>query len=206
MATTTTPVKTAAQVLTAWQDIVATAQVISAAQDIAAKFAAAFSIRLARRSGSAFTAGWPNVRIEASALAAGNDSWVAVYSYQMQIGANIANTTLNGAIVAGAGTCTVAAATNIAVGDILFLGHTADVTKYELVRVKAVAGNVVTFEELCTFAHDNGAPVTDQAEAVFPAFDLSAYVRVRAVIDNAGNTQNIAAQIVMATFDSLSTV
>jgi hypothetical protein len=204
MATTTSATKTVATSLVAWADIANAAQTISSAQDVSTKFAAAFNILLGRRSGSAFTSGWPNVRIEASGKASGNDSWVPLFSYQMQLGASIATTTLNGAVSAGSGTITVASGTNIAAGDLLFLGHTTLPANYELVRVKSISGTTVTLEENCTNAHDNGAPVTDQAESTFPIVNLAAYSRVRVVVDNAGSGQTIAAQVLMTTLDSLS--
>jgi hypothetical protein len=84
----------------------------------------------------------------------------------------------------------------------LFLGHTTDVTKYEIVRVKSVSGTTVTFEEACTYAHDNGALVTDQAEEWAPTIDVSAAGRARCVIDNANSGQGIKAQILYTAFQS----
>lgn len=196
----TTPTKTVNNSLVAWQDIATANVVISSAVDVSTYWGAAFQVRLGRKSGTAFTAGWPNVRIEASVQSSGNDHWVPLVPLQMQLGASIANTTLNGAVLAGATSFVVTAATNIAAGDILFLGHTTDTTKYELVRVKSVSGTTITPEEAVTYAHDNTAPVTDQAEMYFPAVDLSTYSRVRAVVDNAGSGQTIAAEILATYF------
>jgi hypothetical protein len=198
----TTPSKGSPVTLLAWTDV-ATANVnVGTAQDVSTKWAAAFSVRLARRSGTAFTAGWPNVRIEASAAAAGNDHWTPIVPIQMAIGASIANTTLNGAVSAGATSFVVTAATNIAAADVLYLGHTTDSTKWELVRVKSVSGTTITPEEAVTYAHDTGAAVTDQAEVYFPVVSLECYSRVRAVVDNAGGGQTVAAEIIMTPFDS----
>lgn len=196
-----TPAKTIAASLLAWQDIASGAVAISSAQNVATAWAAAFSIRLARKSGTAFTAGWPNVRIEASAKSSGNDHWTPLFAVQMAVGASIANTTLNGAVSAAASSCVVTSATNIAAGDLLLLGD-ASAANYELVRVLSVASTTVTFEEACSNAHSNGAVVTDQAEVYFPAVDLSTYSRVRAVCDNAGSGQTIAVEVLMNTFDS----
>lgn len=196
------PSKTIGTSLLAWQDIASAAQVISSVIPVDTKWAIAFNIRLGRLTGSAFTAGWPNVRIEASGKASGNDSWIPLLSLQMAVGASIAATTLNGAIIATATTCVVTSATNIAIGDYLFLGHTATPGNYELVRVKLVSGTTVTFEEACTYAHDNTAVVTDQAEAYFPMLDVSAYSRVRVVIDNANSGQGMKAEVLYNLFDS----
>jgi hypothetical protein len=199
----TIPSTTGNQSLIAWGADIATANVtISSVVDVSTKWGGAASIRLARRSGTAFTAGWPNVRIEASSQSSGNDHWCPLFSYQMAVGASIANTTLNGAVSAAATSCVVTVATNIAAGDILFLHHTTTPANYELIRVKAVSGTTVTFEEACTYAHDTGAAVTDQAEMTFPAFDLTPYLRVRAVLDNAGSGQSLVGEVLLVTFDS----
>jgi hypothetical protein len=197
----TTPTKTAGTVLLAWQDVATATVVLSPTQDVSAKWAAAFAIKLARRSGSAFAAGWPNVRVEASSKSSGNSDWVPLFSVQIAVGASLASTTLNGAVSAGATSCVVTAATNITAGDTLYLGDTSS-ANWELVRVKSVSGTTVTFEEACTFAHANGAAVTDQAESYFPACDLAPYARVRAVADNAGGGQTVAVEVVMSTLDS----
>jgi hypothetical protein len=176
---------------------------VGSALDVASKLAATVFVRLGRRSGSAFTAGWPNVRIEASAKASGDDAWAPVATFQPAVGASIANTTLNGAISAGATTCVVTSATNIADGDILYLGDSSS-ANWELVRVKDVSGTTITFEEACTFAHGNGSAVTDQAEIFSPAqIDLSAVTRLRAVVDNANGGQTVAVQVLAVTADSI---
>ena len=204
MATVLTPNKTIGTSTHAWQDIASAAQVIGAAIDVSTKFGIAFHIQLGRGTGTAFTTGWPSVRISGSGKASGNDKWIPLVTLTMAIGASIVNTTLNGSISAAATTCVVTSATNIAIGDMLFLGHTTTVANYELVKVKLVSGTTVTFEEGCTNAHDTGALVTDQAEAYFPYLDVSGYSRVRVVIDNANSGQAIRAEVLYNTFDSVA--
>src|SRR5437899_8318110 len=114
MAFVATPNKTIQTALLAWQDIVAGAIVLGVAFDLSAKIAASFGIRIARRSGSAFTAGSPNIRIEFSEKASGNDAWVPGFVFQPIAGASIGNTTFNGAVSAAASTFNVHSATNIA--------------------------------------------------------------------------------------------
>jgi hypothetical protein len=197
-----TPTKTVGTSLLAWQDIASAAQVISSAIDVSTKWAISFNIMLARLTGTAFTAGWPNVRIEASGAASGNDAWIPLLTLQPAVGITIVATTLNGAVSAAAASCVVTSATNIAVGDLLFLGHTTTPANYELVRVKLVSGTTVTFEENCTYAHDTTALVTDQAESYFPALDVSAYSRIRVVVDNASSGQGIKVRVTYNTMDS----
>jgi hypothetical protein len=198
---TITPNKTANASLLAWQDIATANVVVGSAQDVSAKYSGSFSIKIARKTGTAFTSGWPNIRIEASHKTSGNDGWIPLLSVQPALGSSIVNTTLNGAVSAAATTITVTSATNIAAGDILFLEDTAT-ANYELVRVKSVSGTTITLEEAVTYAHASGKIVTDQAEMYFPSVDLGPYARVRAVADNANSGQTIAVEVTMTTQDS----
>ena len=196
-----TPVKTVQTALAAWQDVASAAQAISSAFNCATTWAASFGVRIARRTGTAFTAGSPNVRIEASIAASGNNSWIPLLTLQPAVGATIGNTTLNGAVTAGATTFVVAASTNFAAGDIVFLGDAAT-ANYELVRIKSISTVTFTPEEAVVNAHANAAIVTSQAFMAFPAIDLSPYVRVRAVLDNVGSGQNTSMEVQITTFDS----
>lgn len=194
--------KTIQSQLLAWQDVTTGSVAISSALDVSTLIQASVYAHLARRSGTAFTAGWPNLRIEASAKSSGNDAWHPVTSIQMAVGASIANTTLNGAVSAGATSCVVTAATNIAAGDILLLKGDTDAGN-ELVRVKSVSGTTVTFEEACTNAHASGNAVTDQAEMYYLSLDLAGIKRLRAVADNAGSGQTFALEVGIITTDSI---
>lgn len=196
---TITPTKTVQTDLVTWQDIATANVVLSSAFDVSTKRAGAFGVFLARRSGTALTSP-VNVRLE-GAVAASGDQWIPICApYAMALGASIANTTLNGAVSAGATSIVVAAATNIAAGDILFLRGNSD-AQNELCRVKAVSGTTVTLEEGVLFAKNTGNAVTDQAEMVFPALDLTPYVRVRAVVENLSG-QSVAARVSLVTYDS----
>lgn len=198
-----TPVKTQGTTLLAWQDIASAAISIGTALDVSTKFAGTVFARLGRATGSAFTSGWPNVRIEASALSSGNNEWIPLVVFQPAVGTSIAATTLNGAILAAATSCVVTSATNISVGDILFIGDSS-AANYELVRVKSVSGTTVNFEEACTNAHSNGAVVTDQAEMWIATLDLSSVGRIRAVGDNLNSGQGIKVEVLVTTMDSVA--
>ena len=188
----------------AWQTVATGNVIVGSAIDVSTKWAKAFYIQLARVTGTAFTAPWPRVRIEAAGKASSNDKWIPLYEYSMAVGASIASTSLNGAVSGGATTCVVTAATNIVAGDLLFLGHTTTAANYEIIRVKGVSGTTVTFEEACTNAHDTGAVVTDQAEVVFPAFNMETCTRCRVVIDNAGGGQSVYVEVHELTYDSFA--
>jgi hypothetical protein len=204
---TSTLTKTIATVVTDWASAYAndTQTGHTAIQTVTGVLAASFGIALARSTGSAYTNG-PRVRIEASYHGSNNQGWRQLDAIQMAVGASIANTTLNGAVSAGATSCVVTAATNIAVGDILFLGHTTTAANYEIVRVKSVVSTTVTFEEACVNAHDNGAQVTDQAEIYsLGPYDLSTFARVRVILDNMGSGQGVYYRCLMNTLDSIAT-
>lgn len=204
---TITPNKTVNSVLLlAWQDIANTNVVVGSAVDVSTKYAASFGIRIARATATAFTAGWPNIRIEASEKDSGNDGWIPLMQFQPTPGTSLASTTFNDAAVnAGDTSFTLTSVTNISIGDVLFLGHSS-AANYELVRVKSISGSVVTVEEPITYAHANGSLVTDQAEMYFPVCDLNAYKRVRAVADNSNSGQGIKVQVTMITHDSHTVV
>lgn len=185
----------------AWQDIASAAMAISSAQSVATKFAATFFIKVARLTGSAFTAGSPNIRIEGSAST--TVGWIPLATFQPAIGATIAATTLNGAVSAGASSFVVTSATNIAAGALLFLGHTTLPANYELVRVKSVSGTTITPEEPVVNAHDTGALVTSQAEEYVAQIDCTAIYNLRAVADNISSGQGIKVEVLMTTGDSI---
>jgi hypothetical protein len=197
-----TPSKTANNSLIVWQDVATAAVVIGTALDVSGKFGATAFIFIGRESATAFTANWPNVRIEASAKTSGTDAWIPLVSYQPAVGSSVANTTLNGAVSAGATSFVVTAATNIAVGDVLFLKDSST-ANYEIVRVKAVSGTTITPEEAVTYSHANGSQVTDQAEVYIAQFDLTSISRIRAVIDAATSGVSFAVQVLAVTYDSV---
>jgi hypothetical protein len=201
---TTTPTKTVQTALLAWQTVNGAAVAISSALDCASIFAAAVAIKVARTTSSAQSPSEPIVRIEASHKSSGTDSFVPIYQYQVATGSSVASTTFSGAASAAASSFGLSSGTNIAKGDILFLGD-ASASNYELVRVKAVSGGTITPEDALTNAHSSGATVTDQAEMVFPAFDLTPYRRIRAVVDNSNGNNNIIAEVSIVTLDNLST-
>jgi hypothetical protein len=204
---TTNLTKTIGTVVTDWATAIsADAQAgHTAIQTVTGKLSASFEITLARSTGSAYTIG-PKVRIEGLYEGSITKTSPPLDSIRMAVGASIANTTLNDAVSAGATSCVVTSATNIAAGDILFLGHTTTVANYEIVRVKSVSGTTVNFEEACVNAHDSGAQVTDQAEIYsLGPYDISTFARVRVILDNVGTGQGVYFRSIMNTLDSVAT-
>lgn len=75
-------------------------------------------------------------------------------------------------------------------------------SNYELIRIKSISGTTVTPEEAVLNAHASGAIFSDQAEEVFFSFDLAAYRRIRAMVDNTIGAQAISIDWQLTTFDS----
>jgi hypothetical protein len=195
--------KTTGTEVLAWATTATAAVTESSVQDVSTKVTARLIIHMGRASGTAFTAGWPLVRVEVSGADTGDDAWAPTLVFAMPIGASIASTTANGAITATDTACSVASATNIAAGDVLFLGHTTDPTKYEIVRVKSISGTTVTFEEACTYDHDSGCAITDQAEIMTGEIALDTIERLRVVVDNSNGGQSVHCRVIMNTLDSV---
>jgi len=151
---------------------------------------------IGRLSSSAHATPWASLVIEGNPTAANNSLWFPISQLIMPAGASIANTTLSGAVSAGATSITVVSGTNISAGDLLFLSHTTDVTKYEVVRVAAISGGTVTIDGSVINAHDSGAQVTDQAERfIIPSLDVTGLSRIRGKLINQSG-QSVAGCII----------
>ena len=202
--TLATPLKTPNTSLVAWASLANGAQTISAPLDVSGKWSQAVAVRIARQSGTAVTSGWPKARIEGSPNSTGND-WITLFEIPLAVGASIASTTLNGALGAAVTSAVVTAATNLSVGELIFLGDPST-ANWEIVRIKAISGTTITFEEATRFAHANGAAVYGQALQVFSAMDVRNYVRTRVVADNASSGQTVALEVTTTTNDSIQIV
>lgn len=193
--------KTASVTVLAWQDIASAAEVISTAQNVATKFAVSLFIKVGRLTGTLFTAGSPNIRVEVSASS--TVGWIPLVTFQPSVGlATIGSTTLNGAIIAGATTALLTSGTNFTAGNLVFLGD-ASPANYELIRIKSVSTNTITFEEACANAHSNAAVVTNQAEEYVAQIDCTAISNLRVVADNISSGQGIKVEALMTTSDSI---
>lgn len=197
----TSPAKTIQTALIAWQDIASGAVVIGSWFDVSTKYGGSLGIRIGRQSATAFTANWPNIRVEASDAASGNANTIPLFTLQPPIGASVGSTTLNGALSIGATTAVLTSATNFVQGDLLFLRDTST-ANYEIARVKSISGTTITFEEALTYAHANSAIVANQAFIAFPSLDLTPYTRLRVVADNANGGITIGVEVILVTFDS----
>ncbi|MFZ2641001.1 MAG: hypothetical protein WA117_08415 [Verrucomicrobiia bacterium] len=196
----------------ALQSIAHEGVVISSAIDVSTKLAATVFIRFGRRSGSLFTTGWPNFRIEASAKSTGNDAWLPLAMFQPSIGTSYSGTStiaarnLNGEHAAGATELLIkTAVTNLAAGDLIFI-EASTFTDSEWARVrKVVTGTLkIYLEEGLVNTHQDDSAIYDQAELFVAQLDLTAIGRIRVVADNANSGQPIAVEVQMVTGDSLT--
>lgn len=206
MATTnTTATKTIQTAAIVWQTVANGAKAVSSTLNVVSAISGTAFISIGRRTATAFTAGWPNIRIEASKKdSPDNSSWIPIYTYQPGIGASIANATLNGAVSAAAVNFVVNASTNITVGDLVFLSDAAN-ANFEIARVLSVSVQTVTTEQTVVNAHSNAAVVTDQAEVAAPPLPLLDYKNIRVFVDNANSGQEIAVEVIIETVDNLTT-
>ncbi|MEM4359823.1 MAG: hypothetical protein QXT45_04785 [Candidatus Bilamarchaeaceae archaeon] len=167
-----------------WQSISNASAVVGNAIDVSDKWGVTFAIQLGRgTSASPFTAGWPRIRVEGSLFSSG-DEWVELTTVVPPVGSNLAYTNTSGSLNAGGTSLTVNSTSNIAAGDILFLGHPTDINKYELVRVRSISGSTVNLVTPSQYDHPSGSVVTDQAESYCLNFSTDAIQRMRIVIDN----------------------
>lgn len=193
------PAKTSVAFI-AWQTI-ATANVVhSPVRDVREKWHATVYVEIGRASGSAFTTP-PEIRVSLSHDYTGT-RFKPVAVAPLQLGATIVNTTLNGAVSAAATSCVVTSASNIAAGDMLFLGHTTLAANYEIVRVKSVSGTTINFQEACLNDHDTLAQVTDQAELLVFNVPLLGAAALRVAIDNYAGGQSLYARADLEILDS----
>lgn len=193
-------------VITLQKLTVAPRVLISSVLNVASAFSAGLYIRLGRVTTSAFTAS-VNIRIEASPTSSGNTHWHPVNGAQFTsaLGSSVASQALTAASVVGDKTLTMAATTNFAVGDLVFIDDTVDVTKGEFGRIASInTGVSITLEEGLTYAHAvTTTTVYDQAEQYYAQIDCQDKGRLRLVIDGAGAAQNFAIDAMAVTEDSI---
>lgn len=187
-----------------WQSVTNGNVVVGSAIDVSDKWAIAIECCIGRASGSALSNNYPRVRVEASLDASGS-MWTEIGGWFMFTGVNIANTTLSAAASAGATSITVASSTNIAAGDLLFIGDTSS-SNWEIVLVKSVSGTTVNLVHALMNSHASGSQVTDQAEKYLPNIGTGGYQRMRVVVDNSnsGQTVNVLARYALYDYDSVA--
>jgi hypothetical protein len=160
---------------------------VGSAVDVSTYYAADVKIRMGRATGSAFTAA-PIIRVEKCYVTSptAND-WISAAEFQPAVGASIASQAVSGTVSSGATTFGVAAATNFAAGDYLFL-HNTTLANSEWVRLQSIASTTITLQEALVNAQ-TGATARDQAEQYNCQLDLTGVQKLRIVVDGAGSGQ-----------------
>ena len=205
----TTATKTALTIPSGMDWAAATAAdsaIVSADISCTTKLVIAISTTFARSGSSAFTTGkGPRVRVETSLAASGVDNFSPYDFRQIADGLNIASTTVNGAISAGASSFVVTSATNFVAGEYVFVGD-ASTANYEVVQIRSISGTTLNIVGTFQNSHTTGATVTSQAENPAPiTIDLSAFQRVRIIMDSIGSGQSFFFRTGYGTLDSLTT-
>jgi hypothetical protein len=205
--TTSTATKTAAGVLLALTQVATAVVTIGSAVDVATKFGAKVFVKMGRTVATAL-GNEVRFRLEASAKDSGNDEWVPVYEWSSASGKTTAvSTTLNGATTAGNTTSVLTSGTGFNAGSACYFRETGTPADSEWSRVKSLSSNTITLEEAQTRNHTNSIVVTTLAEMFALDIDVSAFTRIRLVVDTAtaasGQTVDVLAWI--TTLDAVAT-
>lgn len=163
--------------------------------NVASYYGGLLRVRLGRGTATAFTIG-PKVRIEASPETAPSpNDWFVVASFQMAVGASLASQLFGGSEAAGQTALTLAAVTNFAAGDYVFI-HDSTLGSSEWARVVSISGSDIVVEEGTVFAHDTADTVRDQAEQYICSLDLTSVNTLRVVVDGAGSGQAVLCEVI----------
>lgn len=187
------PYKVAGTSYIDWQTVTNGNAVVGSAINVSEVWGVAWDVQLGRTNATALSSNYPRVRLEAS-LDASGDRWNEIGGWFMFTGVNIASTTLSAAASAGATSITVASATNIAAGDLLFIGDTST-ANWELALVKSVIGTTINLVHGLANNHASGSVVTDNAERYMPTVGTGAYQRMRVIVDNSSSGQSVNAMV-----------
>ena len=171
------------------------------AVDVSTYYHATGRVLMGRGTGTAFTTG-PTIIIQGSAVTSGSvaaNDWINLAEHQMAVGASIGSQAVSGTEAAGQTTITLAAGTNFAAGDYVFI-HNSTIGNSEWRYVQSVSGADIVVNEAIVNAATGGT-VRDQAET-FP-FDLNlvGINALRLVVNGAGSGQAV---VVMADFGGVS--
>lgn len=143
---------------------------------------------LVRTNTTAHASPWARIVVEGNPHLTDNSLFVPIATLLMPAGASIAQTALSSAVSAGATTCAVSSATNIAAGALLFVAD-ASSANWEVVQVLSVSGSTITVDKPFVYSHTSGSLVSTQAERLVATLDVSGYQRGRVgVINNSGQT------------------
>lgn len=163
---------------------------VGSAVDVSTYYAASVRIRMGRATGTAFTVA-PTFRVQVAYKTSptAND-WSTIANFSPQLGTSIASQAVSGTVNAGATTFGVAAATNFAAGDYLFL-HNTTIGNSEWTRLVSISSTTITQSEALVNAQ-TGSTCRDQAEEYSMAnVDLTSVQKMRLLVDGSGSGQAV---------------
>ena len=162
--------------------------------DVKLLYAADFRVRMGRGTATAFTTS-PLIRVEKSYVSAmpGPQDWVTGWEVQPAIGATIGSQAQSSGGAAGSISITLAAGTNFAAGNYVFM-HNTGIQLSEWARVLSVSSATLTLEEPLVNSQ-SGATCRNQAEQWNPYLDLSGVQWIRPVVDANSSGQAVIVQI-----------
>ena len=171
--------KTLAVVLLTPSSISNNSRAVGSAVDVSGVHSLGLTMWLARASTTAHASPWARLVVEGCPSATDDSMFSPIATLLMPAGASIAGTSLSSAVSAGATTLTVASATNIAVGALLWVGAVSG-ANWEIARVQSISGTTLTIDGAFQFSHESGQGVASQSEIVtIPSLDITGLARVR---------------------------
>lgn len=187
---TTTITKTIQTELLAITKIAANTQQKSSELDLTNIKKVAILIDHGRTATTAFVVAGTEYRIEVSQKATGNDTWQPIASVVADITA-ASEITADGD-EAAAQTLIEIGATTPVVGDIVFWENNTDVLDSEWMRVIAIVGGTsFTILDGLNHAQEAAKKIYNKAQQFPLSLDVSAFTRLRVVVNNANGTTNV---------------
>lgn len=174
---------------------------ISSALDVSTKMGGLVYVRFGRRAATAAGAG-VNIRLEASMASSGDNTWFPFAIFTTAFATSEAEA-VSGTVSSGTNVITVAATTNLAAGDLIFIDN-GTIANSEWGRIKSiVAATSVTIEDNLVNAQ-TGSTIYDLAEIYSPVSIPEGAYRIRAVLDGSLFTQAFACEIRYTTIDGVA--
>jgi hypothetical protein len=163
------------------------------ALDVSDVYNAGVRIRMGRGTGTAFTVA-PTIRLQVTGKTSPTENdWATIAAYSPQLGTSVASQAVSGTVSAGATTFGVAASTNFAAGDCLFL-HNTTIANSEFVRLKSISGTTITPIAALVNAQ-TGSTCRDQSEEYSMGFvDFTPYQKARLQVDGSGSGQAVVVE------------
>jgi hypothetical protein len=156
--------------------------------DVSTYYGAMIRIRMGRGTATAFTAS-PIFRLEGSGVASGSvaaNDWVTLSAVSPNVGATIGSQAVSGTSSAGDGTLLLAAGTNFAADNFIFI-HNTTIANSEWKHVTSISSATLTLQDNLVRAQTS-ATARNQAEEFSLVVDLTGVNSLRLVVDGATGT------------------